>query len=158
MDDILKKLKIQKFEINFDEKLSNNILELKKTLKSAQASNKGGWQGVVEHNTDIDWVKQVRTQIENATNHKTARFWFNINGPKHYNDWHIHDQNRLVCVAYVKVPENSGDIEFRTKFNNLTITPYNGLVLIFPGTLDHRVLSNESIEYRISISANLINK
>lgn len=156
MNDILKNFKIQKFEINFNQDLVNNILELKKTLKSAKASNRGGWQGVVEHNTDISWANQVRTQIENATNMKTARFWFNINGPKHYNDWHIHDKNRLVCVAYVKVPENSGDIEFRTKDKSFSITPYNGLVLIFPGTLDHRVLSNESMEYRISISANLI--
>lgn len=156
MDDILKNFKIQKFEINFNQDLSNNILELKKTLSSTNSSNKGGWQGVIENDTDISWVTQTRTQIENSTNLKTARFWFNINGPKHYNDWHMHHRNRLVCVAYVKVPEFSGDIEFRANANNFSITPYTGLVLIFPGTLYHRVLPNESMEYRISISANLI--
>ena len=157
MDDLLKKFKIQKFEMNLNQDLADNILELKKTLKGVTLSNKGGWQGVIDDNTNISWVTQTITQIEKSTNLKTSRFWFNVNGPKHYNDWHIHHRNRLVCVAYVKVPENSGDIEFKSNNNtSFSITPYNGLVLIFPGTLNHRVLPNESMDYRISLSTNLM--
>ena len=85
---------------------------------------------------------------------RSQRLWVNINGPGHYNEWHTHYLAR-VGVIYLKVPPKSGDIEFRSYDEVYRITPQAGQFLTFPGSLEHRVLENQSSENRISIAINL---
>jgi hypothetical protein len=53
------------------------------------------------------------------------------------------------------VPNNSGDIVFRKDGIEYSLTPYPGLMLMFPGLLEHKVMPSNSDDYRISVAANL---
>jgi hypothetical protein len=148
-------MEIKEYAVILDSDLKQKILELQKTTPSAVASNQGGWQGVVDHK-EIPWVESLRYTIEQLTNKKTQRFWFNVNGPGHFNDWHRHFSNCSAAVLYIKVPVNSGNIEFRHNDILKEITPKPGMLLVFPGSLEHRVLPNLSQENRISLATNLV--
>jgi hypothetical protein len=145
---------IQTYQLAFKETLVENIINLSTVIPSTCASNNGGWQGVIT-DQQIDWVEELRTRIETITNKKTQRLWFNINGPGHYNNWHKHFLNCHAAVLYIKVPIQSGNIEFREHEETLSITPLVGKLLIFPGTLEHRVTVNNSQDIRISLATNL---
>lgn len=146
---------IKEYVINLDPNLENLVLELKKTLKSARASNQGGWQGVIEHR-NFSWVEELRNTIEFITGKTTRRFWFNVNGPGNYNKWHRHFNDCYAAVLYIKVPENSGNIEFRENDVYYQVTPQTGKLIVFPGTLEHQVLPNLSNDNRISLATNII--
>jgi hypothetical protein len=148
-------MEIKEYTVTLDSGLKQKILELQKTIPSAVASNQGGWQGVIDHR-EMSWVESLRYSIEQLTNKKTQRFWFNINGYGNYNNWHSHFSNCSAAVLYIDVPLNSGVIEFRQLEVLKTITPKQGTLLVFPGTLEHRVLPNLSQEYRISLATNLV--
>ena len=125
---------IQTYQIPLANDLVDKVLELTNTIPSTNGlSNKGGWQVVIT-NRQIVWVESIRHTIEQLTKKKTERFWFNVNGPGHFNDWHSHFSNCDAVVLYIAVPINSGDIEFRQGEVSKTITPTQGTLLIFPGT------------------------
>lgn len=103
-----------------------------------------------------------------------------ISPPNAFNFSHIHPKPYLTCVFYIKIPKNSGNISFACPdtylLNHLTgnrdqdfiiqnnlqtkfeIVPEEGMLLIFPSTLNHQVEPNLSNEDRISmgIDINLI--
>jgi len=137
--------------------LKENVLELEHQIDTAHGSNAGGWQGVIRDIfNDLSWIKDLRQSIEALSNKKTERFWFNINRPGEYNKWHQHFPDGESCVLYIKVPKNSGDIVFRKDTEHLTITPKEGMIIIFPGWLEHQVLENKSSDTRISLATNFI--
>jgi hypothetical protein len=146
---------IQTYQLTVDETLVENVINLSTIIPSSTGlSNKGGWQGVIT-NQQIDWVESIRHTIEQVTDKKTERFWFNINGPGHFNDWHRHFSNCDAAVFYIKIPPQSGNIEFREQEEILSITPTVGTLFVFPGMLEHRVTVNESQDIRISLATNL---
>jgi hypothetical protein len=146
---------IQTYQLTVDETLVENVINLSTIIPSSTGlSNKGGWQGVIT-NQQIDWVESVRFNIEQITKKKTERFWFNINGPGHFNDWHRHFSNCDAAVLYIKIPPQSGNIEFREQEEILSITPTVGTLFVFPGMLEHRVTVNNSQDFRISLATNL---
>jgi hypothetical protein len=145
---------IQTYQLTVNDLLVENIIKLSTVIPSSDASNKGGWQGVIT-DQKIDWVEELKSQIETITNKKTERFWFNINGHGHSNNWHKHFLNCYAAVLYIKVPPQSGNIEFRKQDEILSITPLVGQLLVFPGALEHRVTVNNSQDIRISLATNL---
>lgn len=96
--------------------------------------------------------------------------WVNISKNGAYQETHNHGSSLISGVIYVNVNENSGGFQL---INPLTtesilmgspdkvfgptynITPQQGMILLFPGWMDHRVLPNESNIDRISISFNI---
>ena len=103
--------------------------------------------------------------------------WININSTGGYNDTHNHPGSLLSGVLWVKCSKNCGNIFFDNPtifteskitnemtqeaidglhtFNSYYRIPEEGVVLLFPSHLLHRVELNESNEDRISISFNL---
>tara|TARA_B100001175_G_scaffold298141_1_gene288487 strand:+ start:54 stop:653 length:600 start_codon:yes stop_codon:yes gene_type:complete len=103
--------------------------------------------------------------------------WININSTGGYNDTHHHPGSLLSGVLWVKSSKDSGNIMFDdpAMFNESNIVtelsddlknhyhkdpehwrnPVEGLLLMFPSYLMHRVGVNKSNEDRISISFNL---
>jgi len=102
-------------------------------------------------------------------------YWVNINYKHNFNYSHSH-HGFISGVYYVDVPENSGKIVFESSetdnfFDNLPsdtwtgltpytstiwrVTPFNGMLLLFPSWLKHRVEPNESEESRTSIAFNI---
>jgi uncharacterized protein (TIGR02466 family) len=106
--------------------------------------------------------------------------WININRNVDFNRSHRHPGALVSGVFYVKVSPNSGIIRFKNphastqemyyKYSNVDkvidysnaansldfhIRPYNNLLIMFPGWLDHEVESNLSPDdIRISIAFN----
>lgn len=68
---------------------------------------------------------------------------------------HLHDHYPATwsCVYYVDVPEASSPLVFPSP--DVTIMPWAGLLVIFPGNIAHLVPTNYSKSPRIVVSANL---
>lgn len=99
--------------------------------------------------------------------------WLNRNGPGDFNKAHVHPNSILSGAYYAKVPEKSGNIEFydpvrervmatfpvkaRTRINTqaMEYKGKEGLLLIFPGWLQHSVQPNRSDDFRVPISFNM---
>jgi uncharacterized protein (TIGR02466 family) len=101
--------------------------------------------------------------------------WINISPPEAYNTSHIHPGAKFSGVFYIQTPPNCGNIVFEScqhralemdmydsqVQNALKVShewiysPISGALFLFPSTLSHCVLPNESSEERISVSFNL---
>ena len=120
---------------------------------------------------DMDW--DIEKQII-----KIKSIWAIINEKGAYNDRHHHGNSALSAAYYVRAPKDCGDIVFydprpapvfshpiakKPNILNATvnsITPDEGLLVLFPSYLDHSVKPNQSSNQRIVISfnVNLIHK
>ena len=102
--------------------------------------------------------------------------WVNVNRYRDYNLTHTHGKTEWSFVYYVKVPEKSGNlvlVDPRVRRLNSVVngfienhdnpfthdifiaTPEEGLLILFPGWLEHYVQYNSSKQPRISISGNV---
>lgn len=96
--------------------------------------------------------------------------WFNSHKTTGMTLEHYHNNINLVVAAYIKLPKNSGYIEFRDpleyQWANTPIIPEEKLwtevkcetndVLMFPGWMRHRVQENKSNEERIVLTYNIV--
>ena len=109
---------------------------------------------------------------------QVGNLWYNVNPPGAQIDRHTHPGCDLAGVFYVKIPEGEcGELELenpnhfqqfhvlntmedglkdKTKCSHsLWFPPEEGLTVIFPSNILHRVLTNQTKEDRISISWNM---
>ena len=109
---------------------------------------------------------------------QVGNLWYNVNPTGASNDRHTHPGCDLAGVFYVKIPEGEcGDLELenpnhfqnfhmlntmeeglkdKTKASHsLWFPPEEGITVIFPSNILHRVLTNKTKEDRISISWNM---
>jgi len=100
---------------------------------------------------------------------KIKECWVNIAKKGDYQEEHNHSNNMLSGVIYIEVNNKSGGFQFINPLtsesillgnpNNFgylyNITPQPGMILLFPGWMNHRALPNESDIDRISISFNI---
>ena len=104
---------------------------------------------------------------------KITGMWSIINPKNAANARHIHSNNFLSAAYYVKAPDQCGYIVFHdprsanvirtpristiNKMNSTTfsVTPKDGLLVLFPSYLHHSVNINESDEERIVLSFNI---
>jgi quercetin dioxygenase-like cupin family protein len=110
-----------------------------------------GWQSRTYTDQPFAWFETVYRAVE-AEQGPIDSWWFNVNTPGEYTGWHAHDRWTRVGVLYVQVP--AGLIEFRQGGAYWTESPQQGDLLVFPGSLEHRVLPNTSEQVRISIAFN----
>lgn len=105
--------------------------------------------------------------------YKCGGGWINISQKGNYQEQHIHPYSFFSAVYYPLVPDNSGDIIFKSPYANMVpvknITEYNEYnystcsykvkakdLLIFRSHMPHLVQSNKSNDPRISIAMNFI--
>jgi quercetin dioxygenase-like cupin family protein len=110
-----------------------------------------GWQSKSYTDQPFAWFETVYRAVE-AEQGPIDSWWFNVNTPGEYTGWHAHDRWTRVGVLYIQVP--AGNIEFRQGGAYWTESPQQGDLLVFPGSLEHRVLPNTSEQVRISIAFN----
>ena len=105
---------------------------------------------------------------------KNKEGWMNVAAFNEYQEFHIHPNNHFSLAYYVNVPENSGDIIFRSPesstdmfmlpsgkesfatMKTIRIKPVVGKLIIFRSNLLHMVEKNKSHNPRISISMNMV--
>ena len=149
---------IQQYNLEFPKELIANIYELKIKRNPELRSNRLGWQSPQYENTNnIKWIDDFLSECMSIANIKKLpnQLWFNISPKNSYHDWHSHGRYNRIGVFYIQIPENSGNIEFKDSDKIYSITPYEGLLLIAPGGIEHRVLPNNSDQDRISMAFNL---
>ena len=142
------------------------IYKIKNVHKGVNRSNRGGWQSRESRTniTDpyefmISPIKEVleksKTEHDKKDISPSIDFWFNINGPGHFNVPHVHLGTYWTAVYYLQVPKNSGDIIFHiSETDRFNITPKENQLIIIPPDLRHEVSVNQSDRDRISIAFN----
>ena len=182
----------------------NNALELNKHLfqkikewkiknkESTNKTNRGGWQSPMdmhlrkEFKPFVDELLQVQNAVSKNECYTSSMdikaMWANINYPGSYNVPHVHPNSNWSGAYYVKVPKDSGNINFHDPrhgsemiepeqlpvpeldqrlWKDVTFIPKEGDLILFPAYLTHEVFTNDSKEkdeagWRVSISFNLI--
>tara|TARA_B100000427_G_C15236849_1_gene475930 strand:+ start:49 stop:648 length:600 start_codon:yes stop_codon:yes gene_type:complete len=153
------------------------------------ASNGGGWHSKRDYHQKQNNIlyhivkSAIKTHFSDKEIFKEnlqieiSALWANINGKGNYNVSHIHPNSDISGVLWIKIPENSGVIEFTSPhmYNQFRerqiykkkildnagihpawyLTPIEGNIVFFPSSIFHNVNSNESEEDRISVSFNL---
>jgi hypothetical protein len=108
-------------------------------------------------------VSQIKECFENVYPNSTLELetqWSHIHKKNMSTNTHSHCLDGISAVYYVKVDDKSGKICFEYRpYLEMTITdrcfdPMEGMFLIFPGYLLHRVTRNLSDSDRISLSFN----
>jgi uncharacterized protein (TIGR02466 family) len=106
--------------------LTDFITKLEKTDPTNARSNKGGWQSLPIHETQVDnaiTLELFNTAIipmaQKIVNSWTLpkelsnySYWYNVNRRYNYNSAHMHPESYLSGVYYIKVPADSGRIVF----------------------------------------------
>jgi hypothetical protein len=110
-----------------------------------------GWQSIGYTGQPFPWFESTYRAVE-AEAGSIDTWWFNANLQGEGTGWHSHSQWARVGVLYVQVP--AGLIEFKKGGAYWTETPQAGDLLVFPGSLEHRVRSNTSEQVRISVAFN----
>lgn len=166
--------------------LLKDLAELEASNSSITRSNVGGWHSDTNLHR-LEAFKPLRQIIENVSvgcaNYLGLDFqkadlvfqgmWANRNGPGDYNTSHIHPNSFLSGSYYVKVPPESGNIEFNDPVGERCMFTYpvrpevnylprrlayrcsEGLLVMFPSWLPHGVQVNRSQESRMSIAFNI---
>lgn len=163
--------------INADlDSIAEKCLRIESEFPGNAISNQGGYQSgqidIEEHFPNIgDAIFHPMTEIvnESSLSISLAEAWVNINRNGHYNTAHVHPNNVLSAVIYIRVPNDSGRIVFENPtsavhypvdsskeiFNGtFWIQPKPGDIVVFPSYLRHYVEANKSNEPRISIALN----
>ena len=109
---------------------------------------------------------------------KVNQAWLNVTRPlehpQNINETHMHPRHFTACVYYIKADQNCGDlvlfppaqtteyalppklVGMGNEFNGTryTVTPKEGMLISFPGWINHQVKDNFSNNDRISIAFN----
>lgn len=104
-----------------------------------------------------------------------GNFWVHATGPGEVTQSHTHKPAVLSGVYYVDKPENSGDLVFVdvNQFHDyeprslpgevdpittpqIVVKAQEGTMIVFPSWLPHKVPTNKSDRYRVSISFNAV--
>jgi hypothetical protein len=136
--------------VKFSSSLGDEIVALRK--EDSRYRGLSGWQSKPYTSQPFSWFEDVYSSVEQQIG-PIDSFWFNVNTTGEGTGWHSHSRYRTVAVLYVTVP--SGNIEFRQGEAYWRETPKSGELLVFPGSLEHRVLANTSTDCRISVAFNV---
>ncbi len=160
---------IWKSSLTVDADLIERIYHLKSIDEGKSKSNIGGWHSYTftpykdYYNGRYKWTSDLIESLslivlQHYPNVEFNRAWFNMSYPGGTNKWHSHGEHPVVSVFYVKTPTPCSCIEFKKDEQIFQYLPSAGDFLVFPGSLEHRVLENTSTEDRISFAINFNNK
>jgi hypothetical protein len=144
--------------INLPTDFATNVLALRGVVDCVKRSNKGGWQSDRCKRTTYPWAIDVVDAVKEAANFDgEVTYWYNINTGDNYNEWHDHDRgatDEICATLYIQVPQGAGAFEYKLKAETKLIIPTEGLLIIFPDDLMHRVLPNDGDGERVSMAFN----
>ncbi len=165
MFESLEKFEIYKISIPLPEYMISSVYKTKELDQGTPKTNYGGWHSKTftpykdYYNGRYKWTKEFIEHIVDIVNYKWPntkfnRAWFNMSFEGGTNRWHDHGDHPIVGVFYIQVPEGSSCIEFEKDGETFSYYPKVGDFLVFPGKLNHRVLSHNSKTDRISMAIN----
>jgi hypothetical protein len=138
-----------------DNNVAPEVVKLYRDLDHARGGAYGTWHSRRIRTNPYPWFSATFNRVAAAVSDLTIdEWWFNCGEPLDEYRWHTHSPYAWAGVLYIQTPENSGGIEFRRQEEYYTHTPQAGEFLLFSGNLAHRVLKNNSDNYRISVAFN----
>ena len=170
------------FYADIKDKLISEIYTLKDQQPSNSISNRGGWQShpVPPMQKTLrmivsDICTHMRQTMLNAGNEVYIQsLWYNVNGPGSYNDYHDHPRSHMAGVFYIKVPEGDcgnivllhpnqyqwsdyllGATSGKEECLYHEVEPVEGRFILFPSSVFHRVMPNNTEHDRISFACNI---
>jgi uncharacterized protein (TIGR02466 family) len=174
------------FDPQFNQNLLDEIYTIAKNIQTGKDSNPKDdlWDYDLPHlqllkKTILDTITtQVMQYAEEAreTEGLDIQFeydfgWVNVKGPGERITMHAHSDSTISVVYYIKVPENSGNLNFLdtsegsifdreyinkdAKLKIKSITPKEGDLIFFPSYILHEVEENKSNDLRVSLSTDL---
>ena len=137
-------------------------------------------KSILELENFIDLKKQLMNELNNffhnvmnyESDFKITTSWFTKSQNSQSSNYHNHNNSMFSGILYLRTDENSGDISFED-FNNrrykLNVKEYNiyncteyqikpndGLLILFPSEVHHKILKNNSNIVRHSLAFNII--
>ncbi len=145
--------------IAVDESVAAEVVNLYRDLDNARGGQYGTWHSRrIKHNP-YSWFDSTFNRVSGSIGDlKIDEWWFNCGEPGDEYRWHAHTSHPWVAVLYIQTPENSGGIEFRRQGEFQVFQPSAGDFLVFSGNLEHRVLKNNSTDFRISAAFNFVKR
>ena len=164
--------------------LEEYVIDMSKSDKGVQISNRGGWQSKPFFKPEKEFellcaeieekINMYHHTIELKGGVRISDLWFNVNYRGSANRQHQHANSIHSGVYYIKTPEKCGDICFPNPNQTLmwgwpggllmesnhinsgivSLTPRKNILFIFPSWSNHSVDPNLSDEPRISLSFN----
>jgi uncharacterized protein (TIGR02466 family) len=125
---------------------------------------------------NVEQSLHTQFNMKDGTNFSIDNFWINISHKYASNDYHIHNNCDYSGCLYIQSDSNSGAIKLNPNINNNTdwmnflkdeyknmyhihpsveFNPQEGVILLFPSYLMHKVNNNFSNKERISIAFNI---
>jgi hypothetical protein len=144
-----------------DPGLVEEVVRLYRDLDNARGGEYGTWHSRRIRTNPYPWFTSTFNSVAETAALKGLaidEWWFNCGAPGDEYRWHSHNPCPWAGVLYIQTPANSGGIEFKKMGEFFTFQPAVGDFLLFPGTLAHRVLKNQSADFRISAAFNFLNK
>jgi len=171
------------FYSDIKEKFVKEIYTLREnTDHSMVISNRGGWQSppVPPMQKTLrmiisDICTHMRQTMLNTGNEVYIQsLWYNINPKGSYNDLHDHPRSSMAGVFYANVPEGDcgnivllhpnqyqwsdyllGATDRKEQSLYHEVEPVEGRFILFPSSVFHRVLANNTNDDRISFACNI---
>lgn len=145
---------IQEYSIEITNEDVENILKFCDEHKGIVTNNVGCYRSVPVNPKRVPWLYNITERVKSAIDCKDfGNPWFVVHKAGDSFKWHNHSNCEQVCVTYIQ--SDGGDIEFRKDGEHYKITPKTGMVIMFPGELEHQVLPHNSDTLRISMAVNL---
>jgi len=170
-------------QVETNRALAELIIRDAQTIQGSVNSNADAWQSPDDMFVRYaDYVQPLFSAISQASRRltrlvggaeldfaqTTAEAWATVNGPGHHHDVHIHHGCMWSGAYYVKVPKmnapGEGAIEFLDPRPSArwmhdraiqTVTPKEGMLIMFPSWLQHWVRPHFQHELRVSIAFNV---
>jgi hypothetical protein len=142
--------------IEVDDGIAAEVVKLYRDLDNARGGQYGTWHSRRIRTNPYSWLNATFDRVAAAVGDLNIdEWWFNCGEPGDEYRWHAHTPYKWAGVLYIQTPENCGGIEFRQQGEYQIFQPNVGDFLLFSGSLAHRVLKNNSNEFRISAAFNL---
>ena len=141
--------------IEVDDIVAEEVVKLYRDTKNARGHRYGTWHSRRLRTNPYPWFDATFNRVAAAVGDLVIdEWWFNCGAPGDEYRWHGHNPYKWAGVLYIQTPENSGGIEFKRHGEHQVFQPSVGDFLVFPGNLAHRVLKNNSRNFRISVAFN----
>jgi len=149
-----------------DTNLKSNIHKTKNLIADYNLNNLAEY--ILKHTKK--YIQNTEAFVRDECHLELSGSWMNVYDTGDAQEWHCHGDAFISGCYYYRANGINGDISFRSSCphmragdfpngnfykTNLNYAPCNGVLLLFPGWLEHKVQVNETDERRVCIAFDL---